>query len=156
MDILAYVIVLLLFRGRYSKSREQTTLFLLGFLFVISSVLVEFDSITSILSRKQPVPSISYIVVCLIQGSVFFSISIYKLILARELNFNLTLLSDIFNSFISSFDSYSMGIGMIFFEFSSHSLWYFDSACGIVTGAFIFAYGLQLFYRVFTKNQNKN
>lgn len=151
--MLSYVAVLLLFKKKYSKKNEITTLIVLGFLFMLSSALVELDSIKSIIKRKEPLPSVEYVVICLIQGIVFLAISIYKFLLAKELNYNITLISDIFNSMISSLDSFSMGIGMIFYKFT-HSLWYFDTVCGIITGICIFIYGCQLFYRVYIKTRN--
>ena len=84
MDFLSYLTVLILFKTKYSEKNETKALIVLGVLFLISAALVEFDSIWGLFEKKKPSFSLTYIIICFIQGAIFLLISIYKFVLAKK------------------------------------------------------------------------
>jgi len=153
LDILSFITILLLFKSSFSKKNEIKALVVLALLFFISSILVEYDSITSIVYKIKLVKSDTYIWTSFIMGIVFFVLTIYKIFLAKKLNYNSTLLIDIFNTTITFIDCFAMGIGMILYE-SYPNLWAFDAICGLITGFFIFVYALNICFEIYVKVKN--
>jgi divalent metal cation (Fe/Co/Zn/Cd) transporter len=141
---------LLLFRSSFTKKNEIKALAVLAMLFLISSILVEYDSITSILYKTKLTTSSTYIAISFVQGFIFLILTIYKFSLAKKLNYNSTLLIDIFNTTITFIDCFAMAIGMLIYEHYPN-IWAFDAICGIITGFFIFIYALQIIHEIYTK-----
>jgi divalent metal cation (Fe/Co/Zn/Cd) transporter len=154
LDILSFLIILWRYLGDKEKSekREKNALFVLGFLFLVSSAIVLFNSIYNLVLRVKLESSIFFIFINIIQGLIFLGIGGYKYYLSKKTRLGHSLLSDSINSSISAFDCISMSISMSIY-ISDRNIWYFDSIFGIIMGIFIFFYGCHLFYQTLCKNK---
>jgi hypothetical protein len=158
LDILSYVVIVWRFSGseKSSYSKERHSLIVLGALFIISGVVVEYESIRNYVSVVKPRPSRGFILINLAQGSVFTLIGIYKLKLSTLTPLANSLLSDGVNSIISALDCFSMSFSMTVFIMSDRHVWYLDAAFGIIMGLFIVAYGCYLFFQVHQQRKQEN
>lgn len=95
IDILFYTIVI----WRYFKqidsnsNKDRFALIWLSIIFFISSFLIEFESVSSILHIRKPISSKSFILISIIQSIVFSLFSILKFYLARNFMNNQVLIS---------------------------------------------------------------
>jgi hypothetical protein len=95
IDILFYVIVIWRYFEQIDCNRKLDRLVLiwLSILFLVSSLLIEFESVSSILVLKKPIASKSFIIISIIQSIVFSLFSILKFYFAKNFINNQVLIS---------------------------------------------------------------
>lgn len=154
LDILVHLTVL----WRYykpinlsSKKMDIHSSLLLAILFLISSLMIEYESIKNLITHTKPIPSLIFIAISIGQSIIFSFLSMYKFYLAQNFTHSDTLISSGIDSFVTGVSNFSMALSMGLFVVNQ-KIWYLDSTFGIIIGFIIFLYGLYLLICVTMKN----
>ncbi len=146
LDVVAYIVVIWRFAktgDSHSDKKDRVSLISLGIVFVVSSVVIEYESIHNLVFKIEPVASVTFVVIGFVECFLFSTITIAKFMIANKMGNNMTILADAINSLLAVISLLSMSIGMILYE-NDDSIWYLDAVFGFLIGAFVFVYGSKL------------
>ena len=150
LDVLSYIIMIWRFGGDSSDAlsshkKDRLALISLGFVFFLSSIGVEYESISNLVSSVKPRQSNTFIILGAVESILFSVMAILKFIISTKVKANKTIISDGINSLIAGFGALSMTVSMTIYTNNSN-IWYLDGVFGIAMGLFVLIYGLKLLY----------
>jgi divalent metal cation (Fe/Co/Zn/Cd) transporter len=150
IDVVAYSVII----WRYmrsseinSETRDTRASLVLGMLFILSAVVIEFESVQNLLLITKPVPSGLFILASVLESVTFSLLSIIKFMIAQQLlTSKQALTTSGINSLICSFSYLSMAIGMSVYVLFNE-IWWLDSLFGFCIGVLVFGYGVSLLWK---------